>query len=205
MIRGAHTTGEKNRSIRGNVDKSKVRAGWFVQRVSTLISFSAPSFILYLCLPLGAALLRVWLLIRVIFITLDEEKAEQTEVSQVIYNKKRWIRSRRGDGIFNSLSSKVSLWECHLRPGSRRKLQWSVSSHGAACDPVWSGAETCPLPPSPLPFSQFLNIQVIEKTEKHRTEQWLQMTPSICYLSTYHIRMKLWKTGLSKDMNCMGI
>lgn len=48
--------------------------------------------------------------------------------------------------------------EVLLHPGSRRRLRWSVASHGAACDPVWSGAETCPLPPSPLPFCRFLSI-----------------------------------------------
>lgn len=41
--------------------------------------------------------------------------------------------------------------------GSRRRPQWSVSSRGAACVHVWSGAETCPLPPSPPPFCPFLS------------------------------------------------
>ena len=45
-----------------------------------------------------------------------------------------------------------------LHPGSRRRPRWSVSFRGAACDPVWSGAETCPLPPSPPPFGLILCI-----------------------------------------------
>lgn len=41
-------------------------------------------------------------------------------------------------------------------PESRRRPRWSASSRGAACDPGWSVAETCPHPPSPPPSCQTL-------------------------------------------------
>lgn len=102
----------------------------------------------YLWLSLSAALLRVRLLVRVVFIPL-EVRGEKNSNDQ----RGTFITSCTSRQVVGLLQGGRGA----SHPGSRRRPQWSVSSRGAACVPVWSGAETCPLPPSPPPFCPFLS------------------------------------------------
>lgn len=56
-------------------------------------------------------------------------------------------------------------------PESRRRPRWSASSRGAACDPGWSVAETCPRPPSPPPPSCPTLFSKEEKETHHHQQQ----------------------------------
>lgn len=101
----------------------------------------------YLWFSFSAALLCVRLLLRVIFITL-ELKNDKTTIRHI----KAGIKADQPELKTTVLKD----WTNVLHPESRRTPRWNVASHGAACVPVWSGAETCPRPPSPPPSCPFL-------------------------------------------------